>query len=367
MPSLQHLHPEYCHRSRNGFYTFPSSFHGRHIHQVLVNGRNGSIHTVQSHHVKCSSPTTPPAERRAYAAREQERKAKRHSTSSEDSDSSNSTPSSIRHAHGRRGHGRYDPTLKAKRPTSANKIPPKHSQKAHKSAEISDRQDSDTDSSYSTTAHVPRPRRHPYISHHHQSHQHHHRHRHYEAPPEHYVVKVPFPTHCPDCCQTVVPPTPDALPATKIRTQPSVETSRENLKKAKHCSSNCAHGCENPPSSSMAQVTCHCGFVHVDPAQGHPSRKTARGDQSRGYRGPPSEPEQGPHSRRRQHGRYRKHRRHDSRVSSDTAPSERDESGSESSMEARVGRDKHVSRVPPDDWEFCSGHCCGHPVFYIVR
>ncbi|KAI2794686.1 hypothetical protein POX_a01287 [Penicillium oxalicum] len=253
MPSLQHLHPEYCHRSRNGLYTFPSSFHGRHIHQVLVNGRNGSIHTVPSHHVKCSSPTTPPAERRAYAAREQERKAKRHSTSSEDSDSSKSTPSSIRHAHGRRGHGRYDPTLKAKRPTSANKIPPKHSQKAHKSAEISDRQDSDTDSSYSTTAHVPRPRRHPYISHHHQSHQHHHRHRHYEAPPEHYVVKVPFPTHCSDCCQTVVPPTPDALPATKIRTQPSVETSRENLKKAKHCSSNCAHGCANPPSSSMAQ------------------------------------------------------------------------------------------------------------------
>ncbi|KAF7715553.1 Uncharacterized protein PECH_003628 [Penicillium ucsense] len=363
MSSLQASYPRYLYHPSGGIYALPGHVHSGHFHPVLVRERNGTIHTKPPRTTKCSSPTTPPAERRAYAAREQARKETRPSAPGEESDSSNSASSKASHL---RGSSRYYFHPIHGRSDSTEKLPTKTSQKIpHKSSKAPHSPDSDTESSYSNGGHAPVHSHSP-----HRLHPHHaYRHSHHGLAPEHYVIKVPVPTHCPDCCQSIAQHTPETVPAAKLRAHPPAEAPKEESRKSN--AARTPHGNDSAKASgpSMARVVCHCGLVHFDVPSPQPqpqSQKAVPRENKHESRGKPVEREQvRPH--RHRHTRYRKHRHHDSSSSSDTDLTEHDDTSSESSVDAQVGHARFGFEVPADDWEVCSEKCCGHPVFYIMR
>lgn len=336
MPPAQHPYPGLF-TSEKGFRAFTERLRNSHPYSILIDAKDGGTYPTRVRTTRCSSPTTPPAERRAYAAREQAHKAKAQSTS----ERSTSLPPQARHTHSHRAHSKREPEPELEYLPQTHKHPSKHHhhhhhhhRKAPKPAERSYRRDSDTESNWSTDVHAPRT---PHHSHHH--------HHQQAVHSDHHTLKMPFSCHCRHCL--------------RVAHQPA-EAHKEDPPRSKYFYEPRPHlGPANP------KVPCPCGYVHVETVQGYSSRSTSPDKHGKGHGRHSPEPEE-VLSHRRRRRRHRRHRHHTTSSSSDTTTDDEDEASLESDKEIRTENEK-VGYELPNDWHFCSECCWGHPVIYILR
>lgn len=333
MSPVQHPYPGFF-ASDRGLGAFTGRLRNGHPYPILINAQDGSTYPVRARTSRCSSPTTPPGERRAYAAREQARKAKAQSSSER------STPLPPQgHTHSHRVHLKREPEHlpQAHKHSIKHHNHHHHHRKAPKPAEQPRRRDGDTESNWSTDAHAPQT---PHYFHHH----------HHAIHPDQYTFKAPFNCHCHNCLQAALQPVTTGPP------QP-VEAPKEDPAKTKYF--------YEPRPPVDPRVPCPCAYVHVEPARERPSRSQSPDKHRKGQRRHSPEPEE-VRSHRRRHRRYRRHRHHTTDSSSDTTTDDDDETSLESDEEARAEGEK-VDYELPSDWHFCNECCCGHPVIYILR
>lgn len=349
MPPVQHPYPEFFGPGK-GIRTFTGRLRNGHPHPILVDVQDGTSFPFRGRATRCSSPTTPPAERRAYAAREEARKSKNHSPAGDASEGSTSVPPQARHTHPHRVYSKREPQPEPEYVPQTHKHSTKHYRKAPKPVELPRQRDFDAGSNWSTNVHVPWPAHHSYYHHHHHGH---------AAHPESYTFKAPFNCNCPDCFQAT-----RRSVATGAAPQP-VEVTKENPVQTKYFYEHHPHSFGPHPVPVDPRLPCRCGYVHVEPARGQPSRSTSPEKARKGHRQHSAEPEGG-RSHRHRRRRHRRHRRYASDSSSDTTNDNVEDTSSESDEDTQTGGEK-VEYEVPSDWQFCNECCWGHPVFYIVR
>ncbi|KAJ5380507.1 uncharacterized protein N7496_002935 [Penicillium cataractarum] len=344
MPPVQHPYHGLFGPGK-GIRAFTGHLRNGHPHPILINAQDGRPYPLRGRTTRCSSPTTPPAERRAYAAREQARKAKTHSSTSDTSERSISVPPQTRHTHAHRVHSKRESEPELEHLPHTHKHSTRHHRKASKPVELPRRPGSDTESHWSTNVHVPWTPHHPY---------HHHRHHHHAAQPDHVVFKAPLNCQCPDCLQ-----------AAHAGHHLPVDTTGEHPMPPKYVYEHHPHSLGAHPVPVDPRVPCSCGFVHVEPAREQSSRSTSPEKHRKGHHRHSTEPEE-VRSHRHRRRRHRRHRHYTTDSSSDTTNDEVYDTSSESDVETRTGGEK-VEYELPNDWQFCNECCCGHPVVYILR
>ncbi|CEO60388.1 hypothetical protein PMG11_05017 [Penicillium brasilianum] len=344
MPPVQHPYPGLFGPGK-GIRAFTGRLRNGHPHPILINAQDGHPYPLGGRTTRCSSPTTPPAERRAYAAREQARKAKTHSSTSDTSERSISVPPQARHTHAHRGvHSRREFEPELEHLPHRHKHATRHHGKASKPVNPPRRPDSDIESHWSTNVHVPRTHHDPYHRHHH--------HHHHAAHLDHVVFKAPLNCQCPDCLEEAQPGHP----------QP-VENTRDDPVPTKRIYDHHSHSFGTQPVPVDPRIVCSCGFVHAEPARRQSSRSTSPEKHRKGHFKHSTEPEGG----RSHRHRHIRHRRDTTDSSSDRTNAEVNDTSSESDGETRTGGDEKGEYDLPSDWQFCNEFCCGHPVFYILR
>lgn len=349
MPPVQHPYTGFFGPGK-GMRAFPGRLRNGHPHPhpILVDVQDGAFFSIRGRTTRCSSPTTPPAERRAYAAREEARKTKNHSPTGDTSEGTTSVPPRARQTHSHRVYSKREPQPEPEYLPQAHKHSTKHHRKAPKPVELPRQRDYDVDSNRSTNVHVPWPAHHPYY-HHHLDHL---------AHSDHYTFKTPFNCHCPECYQATHRPVATGPPQL-------VEVTKENPVQTKYVYEHHPHSYVPHPVPVDPRVPCRCGYVHVEPAREQPSRSTTPDKGRKGRRKDSTEPEESRTHRHRRR-RHRRHRRYTSDSSSDTTNDDVDDTSSESDEETQTAGEK-VEYEVPSDWKFCNECCWGHPVFYIVR
>ncbi|KAF3388772.1 hypothetical protein F1880_003919 [Penicillium rolfsii] len=341
MPPAQHPYPRHFSPGK-GIRAFTGHLQNGHPHPIFVDIKDGTSYPLRERTTRCSSPTTPPAERRAYAAREEARKTKNHPPTGDTSEGSTSVPPKARQPHTHKAHSKRQPQPEPEYLPQTHKHSTKRHRKASKPVELPHHRDCDAESKWSTNVHVPLPAHHPHYPHYH----HHHDH------PTHsgfYTIKAPFTCHCSECYQSTHQP---------------IEVNKENPVQTKYVYEYHPHPLGPHPAPVDPQVPCRCGYVHVEPAREQPSRSTSPDKHRKGHRKHSAEPEEGRHRHRRR--RHRRHRRYTSDSSSDTTNADVDQTSSESDEENQTATER-VEYEVPNDWQFCNECCCGHPVFYILR